>query len=261
MTEATEENVIDTGPAEPSIEDRAKDMGWRPLEEFKGDESRFVDAETFVKTGEEVLPIVKANARKAEEALAKAQAEIAEMKDSFREFKKYHSQTEQRALNQARKELEREMSEAVEAKDHKAVREIAADMAALSKDVQTDDQGQPYQTPDHAKTLNAWKGENPWFGSDNVMTAAANAVANELEQSGVKGAEQLAEVAKRMRAEFPHKFENANRKAPAAVEGSTPTRKAGKTWADLPPEARTTADKWVKQGLLTKEQYLKDFFA
>lgn len=257
----TEETIDNAEAPEPTVEDRAKEMGWRPLSEFKGDESRFVDAETFVKKGEEVLPIVRANAKKAEEALAKANAEIAEMKDSFKEFRKYHSQTEQRALDRARKELEREMSEAVEAKDHKAVREIAADMAALSKDVQTDDHGNPYQSPDHAKTLNAWKGENPWFGSDSVMTAAANAVANELEQSGVKGAEQLAEVAKRMRAEFPHKFENANRKSPAAVEGSTPTRKAGKTWADLPPEARQTADKWVKQGLLTKEQYLKDFFS
>lgn len=260
MTEQTED-VIDTGQAEPSIEDRAKEMGWRPLSEFKGDESRFVDAETFVKKGEEVLPIVRANAKKAEEALAKANAEIAEMKDSFKEFRKYHSQTEQRALDRARKELEREMSEAVEAKDHRAVREIAADMAALSKDVQTDDQGNPYQSPDHAKTLNAWRGENPWFGADSVMTAAANAVANELEQSGVKGAEQLAEVAKRMRAEFPHKFENANRRTPAAVEGSTPTRKPGKTWADLPPEARAIADKWVKQGLVTKETYVKDYFA
>lgn len=258
MTDETNETAE---ALEPTVEDRAKDMGWRPKEEFKGDESRWVDAETFVKKGEEVLPIVKANARKAEEALAKAQAEIAEMKDSFKEFKKYHSQTEQRALAQARKELEREMAEAVEAKDHKAVREIAADMAALSKDVQTDANGNPYQTPDHAKVLNQWRGENPWFGSDRVMTAAANAVADELEQAGVKGAEQLAEVVKRMRAEFPHKFENANRKTPAAVEGSTPTRKAGKTWADLPPEARQTADKWVKQGLLTKEQYLKDFFA
>lgn len=254
------DQAIDNAEApEPTVEDRARDMGWRPLSEFKGDESRFVDAETFVKKGEEVLPIVKANARKAEEALAKATAEIAEMKDSFREFKKYHSQTEQRALTQARKELEREMSEAVEAKDHRAVREIADDMAALSRDVQTDDQGNPYATPDHAKAVSSWKAENVWFGSDAAMTGAANAIASELEQQGVKGADQLAEVAKRIRAEFPHKFENERRTAPAAVEGSTPTRKAGKGRADLPAEARTAMDKWVKSGLLTEAQFLKDY--
>jgi hypothetical protein len=64
-----------------------------------------------------------------------------------------------------------------------------------------------------------------------------------------------------MRAEFPQKFENANRRNPAAVEGSTPTRKAGRTWADLPADARSAGERWVKQGLLTKEQYLRDYFA
>lgn len=255
----TDQAIETTEAPEPTVEDRARDMGWRPLSEFKGDESRFVDAETFVKKGEEVLPIIKANARKVEAENAAIKAEMAEMKATFGEFKKYHSQTEQRAYQRAIRDLEERQAEAVEANDLKSVRAITKEIADLSRDVQTDEAGTPYQSPDHAKTLNAWKGENPWFGSDSVMTAAANAVANELEQSGVKGAEQLAEVAKRMRAEFPHKFENANRKTPAAVEGSTPTRKAGKTRADLPAEARTAMDKWVKNGLLTEKQFLADY--
>lgn len=257
MTEAAEA-VQDA--AEPTLEDRAREMGWRPKEEFRGDDTKWVDAETFVKRGEEILPIVRANAKKTEEDLAKANATIADMKRSFAEFKKFHSQTEQRALERARKELEREMAEAVEAKDHKAVREIAADMAALSKDVQTDGNGDPYATPDHTKALSAWKGENPWFGSDRVMTAAANAIADELEAGGVRGEEQLAEVSKRIKAEFPHKFENERRKGPAAVEGQTPPRRAGKSRSDLPPEARQTMDRWIKQGLISEAQYLKDYF-
>lgn len=261
MTEETEDAVIDTGPAEPSIEDRAKDMGWRPKEEFKGDDSRWVDAETFVKKGEEVLPIIKANAKKTEAERDALKADLASLKKDVAEFRQYHSQTEKRAYERAIRDLEERQAEAVEANDLKTVRSITKEIASLSRDVQTDDAGTPYQTPDHAKALNQWKGENPWFGSDRVMTAAANAVADELEQSGVTGADQLAEVAKRMRAEFPQKFENANRRAPAAVEGSTPTRKAGKTWSDLPPEARATADRWVKQGLVTKETYLRDYFA
>lgn len=260
MTDQTEE-VIDAGQAEPTIEDRAKDMGWRPKEEFKGDDSRWVDAETFVKKGEEILPILKANAKKTEAERDALKADLASLKNDVAEFRKYHSQTEKRAYERAIRDLEERQAEAVEANDLKTVRSITKEIASLSKDVQTDEAGAPYQTPDHAKTLNQWKGENPWFGSDRVMTASANAVADELEIAGVKGAEQLAEVAKRMRAEFPHKFENAARKAPAAVEGSTPTRRAGKTWADLPPEARTVADRWVKQGLVTKETYLKDYFS
>jgi hypothetical protein len=252
------EAVLDA-PAEPSIEERARDMGWRPKEEFKGDEAKWVDAETFVQKGEEVLPIVRANAKKLEVANEALKAELAEMRSSFKDFKKYHSQTEQRALEKARRELEREMAEAVEAKDHKAVREIAAEMADLSKDVRTDGDGNPYETPEHTKALSAWKSDNAWFGSDKVMTLAANVIADELEAGGVKGAEQLAEVAKRIRSEFPHKFENERRKQASAVEGSTPQRKAGKTRADLPAEARAHMDKWVKQGLLTEAQFLKDY--
>lgn len=249
---------------EPTIEDRAHDMGWRPQAEFKGDPEKWVDAETFVKRGEEVLPILRANSKKDREALDAAKAEIAEMKKTFAEFRQYHSKTEQRAFAAARKELERELAEAVEAKDHRAVREITAEMADLSKDVRTDDGGHEYQSPDHAKTLNQWKGDNPWYGSDRIMTAAANAIADELEAAGVKGADQMAEVSKRIIAEFPQKFpeaKNERRAAPAAVEGSTPVRKGGKSRADLPPDARQTMDRWVKQGLITEAQYLKDYFA
>lgn len=257
MTDAVQQEQADA--PEPTIEDTAREMGWRPKEEFKGDEGKWVDAETFVKRGEEILPIVKANAKRDREALEKAQAEIADMKKSFAEFKQYHSQTERRAMEKARKELERELAEAVEAKDFASVRSITQDIADLSKDVRTDDNGDPYKAPDQVKALNAWKSENPWFESDEAMTAAAIAIANRLESSGVRGDEQRAEVAKRIRAEFPHKFENERRKQPAAVEGATPQRKAGKSRSDLPPEARAQMDRWVKQGLLTEAQFLKDY--
>lgn len=255
----TDQAVETTEAAEPTVEDRARDMGWRPLEEFKGDESRFVDAETFVKKGEEILPIIKANARKVEAENATLKSDMATLKKDVAEFRKYHSQTEQRAYQRALRDLEERQADAVHAKDLGAVKAITKEIADLSRDVRTDDSGDAYATPDHAKALSSWKAENVWFGSDAAMTGAANAIASELEQQGVRGADQLAEVAKRIRAEFPHKFENERRKAPAAVEGSTPPRKAGKTRADLPAEARTAMDRWVKQGLLTEKQFLADY--
>lgn len=253
MTEEAEEIGGADDVIEVPVEDRARDMGWRPKEEFKGDESRWVDAETFVKKGEEVLPIIKANFKKTE-------AELIALKKDVAEFRKYHSETEKRAYARALRDLEERQAEAVEANDLKSVRAITKEITDLSKNVRTDGDDNPYATPDHAKAVSQWKGENPWFESDSVMTAAARVVADELEAAGVRGTEQMAEVAKRIRAEFPHKFENERRRAPAAVESSTQTRKAGKTAADLPPEARSQMQKWVKSGLLTEKQYLKDFF-
>lgn len=259
MTDQAIEETDAGQVAEPSIEDRARDMGWRPKEEFKGDESRWVDADTFVKKGEEILPIIKANAKKTEAERDALKVEMAALKKDVADFRKYHTQTEKRAYERAIRDLEERQAEAVEANDLKSVRAITKEITDLSRDVRTDDSGDAYATPDHAKAVSSWKAENTWYGSDAAMTGAASAIATELEQQGVKGADQLVEVAKRIRAEFPHKFENERRKAPAAVEGSTTPRKAGKTRADLPAEARTTMDRWVKQGLLTEKQFLADY--
>lgn len=245
---------------EPTVEDRAREMGWRPKEEFKGDDTKWVDAETFVKRGEEILPILRATAKKDREALEAAKAEIAEMKKTFSEFKRYHSATEQRALEKARKELEREMAEAVEAKDHQAVREIANEMASLSKDVRTDDDGNDMGSPQMVAFKEEWERENPWINTDPDLKAYAFGICQDMAAKGVKPKDQLIEAAKKVRQAFPHKFENERRKAPAAVEGQTPPRKAGKTRSDLPPEARQTMDRWVKQGLITEARYLKDYF-
>lgn len=259
MTEGTIEAVVEQID-EPTVEDRAREMGWRPKEEFKGDDTKWVDAETFVKRGEEILPILRATAKKDREALEAAKAEIAEMKKTFSEFKRYHSATEQRALEKARKELEREMAEAVEAKDHQAVREIANEMASLSKDVRTDDDGNDMGSPQMVAFKEEWERENPWINTDPDLKAYAFGICQDMAAKGVKPKDQLIEAAKKVRQAFPHKFENERRKAPAAVEGSTPQRKAGKTRSDLPPEARQTMDRWVKQGLITEARYLKDYF-
>ena len=42
------------------IEQTARDMGWRPQEEFRGEASKWVDAQTFVSSGENFLPILRA---------------------------------------------------------------------------------------------------------------------------------------------------------------------------------------------------------
>ena len=57
----------------------------------------------------------------------------------------------------------------------------------------------------------AWAAKNPWFGTDNAMTYTAFDIHKQLvEQEGFDGQsdEYYAEVDKRIRLEFPHKFDN-----------------------------------------------------
>ena len=60
----------------------------------------------------------------------------------------------------------------------------------------------------------AWKDKNTWFGEDKIMTAAAFALHNQLtEEEGFDPytEEYYSEVDKRIRSEFPHKFQTAKK--------------------------------------------------
>ena len=68
---------------------------------------------------------------------------------------------------------------------------------------------QPLRQPD--PKADAWAQKNPWFGTDNAMTYTAFDIHKQLvEQEGFDGQsdEYYAEVDKRIRLEFPHKFDN-----------------------------------------------------
>ena len=71
----------------------------------------------------------------------------------------------------------------------------------------------PQQTRQSAQTdpmAEAWASENPWFGNDSAMTYTAFDIHKQLvEKEGFdpKSREYYAEVDKRIRVEFPHKFD------------------------------------------------------
>ncbi len=71
----------------------------------------------------------------------------------------------------------------------------------------------PQQTRQSAQTdpmAEAWASDNPWFGNDSAMTYTAFDIHKQLvEKEGFdpKSKEYYAEVDKRIRVEFPHKFD------------------------------------------------------
>jgi hypothetical protein len=256
VVETDAEAVVDDAPAELSAEDRALAMGWTPQGQFKGDPAKWVDAETFVKRGEEFLPFLKANNKRLEQALERQSKETAKLKTTLEKFGEYHSKTEARVYAQALKDLQAEQAAAVEANDLGAVQEITGKIVELNKDAagpKADDApgGPPKE----------WIAENKWYETDRVMRGAAFEIAQEMADQGKSPDEQLAEVAKRIRVEFPHKFENPNRRQAAAVEGSGSVRvRSGKTYADLPADAKQMCDEFCRDiPGFTRDKYVKDY--
>ncbi len=71
-----------------------------------------------------------------------------------------------------------------------------------------------------------------WFGSDKVMTAAAYAIDGEIRDDGIDPVQQpdryYEEVDRRIRKEFPHKFDSAPSNAAQVVAGQSRAPATGK---------------------------------
>lgn len=89
----------------------------------------------------------------------------------------------------------------------------------------------------------SWAEKNEWFGSDDAMTYAAFGIHRKLvEEEGFDPAtdEYYNEVDRRIRAEFPHKFNTAKKTggaqvAPAAASATRSTAKQGRRSVKLSP--------------------------
>jgi hypothetical protein len=249
--------------ATPSYEDQALKMGWTPQAQFKGDPEKWVDAETFVKRGEEMLPFLKANNRRLEQALERASTKIEQMEKGLKSAIQQLSKADQRAYAKAKADLEAELAQFAAAGDVDNVKAVTQDIIALEKETagKADDDKPAEEDQDFA----AWRAENPWFGKDRALTAAASAIGEEVAEEGYSGKAQIKEVDRRLREAFPEKFAkptNPNRNAPAAVEGQgAPIRPRGKTFADLPPDAKAMCDELCRdiKGF-TREKYVREFF-
>lgn len=249
--------------SEPSDEEaKARRMGWVPREEYRGDQKRWVTAEEFIRRGENELPILRERLRKQDET-------IAEMQAMFKEFKSYHEKTAQRAYEKAARDLASREREAVESADvdafdaiQKEKQELQEEFRRPSEEARQAPVERPEQ-PEHPY-YKEWLRKNEWYGKDQEAHEYANHVATFLAKTRpdlVGKADFMEAVTKEVKVRFPKKFENVNRNSPPAVEtGGVGNRSKKKSYADLPANAKAACDKYVGQGLTTREQYVKDYY-
>lgn len=267
-TEEPEEGAEVEKPEEPEVrepdeyEARAKRMGWVPEDSFRGDKSRWVDAKTFVERGENELPILRERNRKLDEQVR----ELGELKETVKEFRGYMTTVEQRAYDRAKKELETQRTAAKEALDidgyDRATRELQELESAKPKPPEKkEDKRDPLADP----VFTAWVGDNDWMKTDPERAAYAETYGAFLNKTNpnLVGQPFLDKVSEAVKKQFPEKFENPRRNGTGKVEGNggnPAPRKTGKTYNDLPPEAKRECDRYVKQELLSREEYAKTYF-
>jgi hypothetical protein len=265
MTDTHLAEAGDDTVAPNEAETKAKRLGWVPKEEFKGDPDKHRSAEEFLERGEQMLPFLKRDNDKLHQSMTKLERQLAEQAQTFTKFVEFSSKAEERAYNKAKADLEAKLDGAIETADVAGARQVRKELAEheAAKPAPVEVQ-KPVVALD--PVIQSWIHENEWFQKDKALNAVAVDIYGELEQEqpGVSKSELLAETKRQVMDKFPKKFGlNPNRDNASAVGspgGMAPKKKAGKTYEDLPADAKAACTKFVKTiPGYTREKYVKDY--
>jgi hypothetical protein len=252
-------------------EAKARRLGWVPKEEFKGDPDKHRSAEEFLQRGETILPILQRDNKKLHDTVGRLEKKLEETTETLKTFSEFASKAEERAYKKARTELEAKLDGAIATADVDQARQIRKEIADLEVDPPKPPKRdpKPIGEPDKPAVdpeVQSWLNDNSWFDKSASLRAYAVEEFGELEKRypGKSKTELLAETKQRTVDRFPEKFGvNPRREGAAAVaspSGVTTRKPAGKTYDDLPVEAKRACDKFVRtiHGY-TKEKYCQAY--
>ena len=265
-TEALEPSGGDTlVPREFEAETRARRLGWVPKEEFKGDPGKHRSAEEFLERGETMMPLLKRDNDRLHEKFGVVERELKETRETLKQFSEFATKAEERAYKKAKAELEAKLDSAIDTADTAGARQIRREIEQLEpppvpKPVVP-------EVPAVDPVIDGWRRENEWFDKSPSLRAYSIEVFGDLERAypGKSKSELLAETKQKTMERFPDKFGiNTRRDEAGAVAApggvAQPRKKAGKTYDDLPPEAKKACDKFVRQiPNYTRDEYVKNY--
>lgn len=290
LMEAATEGGADgggTGTPDPAVridlERRAQQMGWSPKDQWRGDPKHWVDADVFVKRGEEVMPLLQANNRKLEAQvmnlntqLQQATQRLEAATESIEVLKGLGNKQVLTDAKQRRKELLRQQAEARRDNNTDLEVEIGEELSDVTATIQKTEaeieeapaarkpsgkgQSQPSAAANPAvdPAFLAWKAENPWFGTDAKRSAIATAVGQELRQdpanAGLTGKAFFDRISQEVNSFFAVHSQAAGRTVTSKVEGSNGAGAGSEggagggsgsahSWNDLPAEAKAACER------------------
>jgi len=250
--EAEEVNVVEA-PVEKTTEDLAKEKGWRPKEEYHGDPAHWRSAEVFLALDEPIKKI---------ETLAK---ELKEQKKANQFLLEHHQKVKESEFKRAYDFLKAEKKAAYEQGDVDRVIEIDEQIAQFRETQKQQREAEviPSANEPHPD-FTAWVSKNDWYEKDDEMRETADALGlrHAQDNPSKRPNEVLTWVESKIKRMYADKFSNPNRNKPSAVEGVSSG--SGKKTSgnddsfDISDEERQVMNTFIRQGIMTKEQYLKE---
>ena len=221
------------GSDDPAVEARAREMGWKPLAEYRGPPGRWQPAADFIARGENILPIVRDQNRRMTERIAKLEGEVgglrataSEQLQIIKDLREMGRSQNQAGYDRAMAEIRSKQRQAVESGDTKAYDQLVEQAEALNS-------SRPAATPATEATrpvtdtparpqlsgpTQAFIAANPWFNDSggilsNTMIAFHQEILNErgatqaaLNADPALDRELLEEAKARVVEKYPERF-------------------------------------------------------
>lgn len=257
LAEAPKEEVVTEEVTEESgdpLEAIAREGGWAPLEEWRGDEEKWKDAETFIREGIKIQG-------KQHDKIDRLVQTVTKVESNLKEMAKGEAQRTRKALEAQKERLLKERQEAFDDQDATRFEQIDSELK------QTDDSLRDIESPkqDFLKGEEEFIKKNEWYGKDKAMTAYAATAAQSLIGTfpDIDATEYYETLEKVVRANFPNEFRNTNRDAGGMASADRPASKSGsskKSFDSLPPEAKEAYEEIKMFSPLSKADYVKSYF-
>jgi hypothetical protein len=271
-----EEENVTSNDVSQDIRHEAESQGWVPKERFRGNEADWVDAEVFVKRGREILPILRKNNENLIKDLNATKQQLQDFREAAEEFKKFQKESYQRKAQDYEKqiaEIKESRAQAISDGDGQKVNALDDALDQAKEDFKEAKQAvkdaDAVRTPDSTPSaiepgLQQWLDRNTWFGEDKRMTGIVNGIGESLrlEFPLLKGQPFLDKLDEVLAEEFPNKFGKKQSPSSRVESGSGRQSRSGgnsQSYDNLPQEAKAACDRFVKQKLMTREQYVADF--
>lgn len=257
---------------DPQMVARAREMGWRPQEEYTGNPDKWVDAAEYVERGEKILPILQADRDRLRRELAKRDQKVQGLQtrldttvSMLEDLNGNFTQLLEQRLKAQRAELTAQLRSAVEDRDVDAELEArnqleelnTAEKQAREKQALNKEKLKGTKTPAEESNdgidpaikeeIEDWKAENSWYGGkspeDRKRTRALERVAEDLRDDGEESVGR--EFLDKCLAVLQEQDGTGGRRPASKVEGGgnpPSTSRSGKGYNALPADAKAACD-------------------
>lgn len=272
--EAARAAAAATGTAEgmspEEVEAKARRMGWRPMEEYRGNPDDWKPAAEYLARGLEEYPVLRERYDVLDRRYAKLEGDVSDLRSRLDQASRVVQEVHERnvrlrdtAYARARRDIEAEMRAAVEESDVQrfdAKKQELEELDAEHRDVVAtpvrpigNDGGQRQSAEEPQRPRNPvienWIADNGWFNRDRVLTDFATSYHGQLktEQPGLSLEENLRMVTAEVQRRFPEKFSNLRRDDPASVAApaAPPGKPKPRTYDALPAADKAECDRFI----------------